>query len=261
MSESKTRTYEIVSKAILEKIQTEFSNEELLEEVRLEILKNRERAKVIENYFSAPKVSNDKNKKSKERIEKNEILTRKNKQKSNLLLKKQVENIQQFEVCGFCFTRIVSEEYKTHFENLCPKRPKYFTAKIGWEEQDLDKIPEIAKIADLKKSEIRKLTNKIQKMRIQLDLINLNKKLYSNREIKDLLSFRKDLRNTIQIEIETIDRIIETGETNTLDNTKLKSDRKYIKCQHCLAFISEKNYNRHISSKCPKIAYINLSSG
>ena len=105
MSKSKTRTYEIVSKAMLEKFQQESSNEKLLEEVRLEFLKNKESARVVQNYVATPEKP----------AEKSLIDQSKSKQKTQLSTKSQPKRNQHYEICDFCFKQIIVEKYKTHF--------------------------------------------------------------------------------------------------------------------------------------------------
>ena len=77
----------------------------------------------------------------------------------------------------FVLNKLLLKNTKHIFEKTCPKRPKYFTAKIGWENQDLDEITEIAKIANRKKkSKIREFQMELQKLRTELNSLNSEKK-------------------------------------------------------------------------------------
>jgi len=248
MADDKVRIYKIVSKKMLEKMKTETDCSELLKQAQIEFLKNKESAKVVQNFFYK-KTEND-----NQRLQ---DITKKFEQQSATAF---ISN-RSYKKCEFCSSKILIKAYENHIENRCPQNPDTHKAAKKKESRNLlsyktNREVQISTLANQLKQSPAKILFVFKSIGLKVssehdfvdeifaDSITL---LFNPKKNSESPKNKKELG-------QNSNSLLNENSANKLCEEQPKKTQavKYKICMYCLANIKIKNYDLHINNKCPK---------
>jgi len=220
--------YKLISRKVLKKIQSEFSSDALLEKAQLELITNKQNAKIVSDFlpnsFSNSEIEDNQNPDDSENLR--PIPKRQKKSKNTGL-------------------NIVKKEAKPRQENIRKSYPKSSSKN-----SNAPKNSGLEKYISEKKEEVRILQDEIK------DLEDKLRKMINQRNRQNTIF---SLRESIRIRKERLEKIVDSSHIKVIklndefsNEVDSKTNKFLKKCPHCLVSILDKNLLSHIEARCPK---------